>query len=143
MDQQSVKPQQPVGQSSQPVVPVVSGQPVQPISGGRGKEVIAAPTEWVAPSTPEIVLPQEVQSAGVEAKLVVPSLTKEAQQAGIKHAKESTPVTPVTEITLTMQTSHSVLMQLKKVHKSVKDSFSWLVRLLIKEQDKREKGGIN
>jgi hypothetical protein len=96
--------------------------------------------EWVSSSTPEVVLPKEVQEAGVEIQPVVPQVTQSAQQAGVTHAKEATPVESVKVEPLGMQTPRSVLNQLKAVHKSVKDSFSWLVRLVIKEQDKKEKG---
>lgn len=130
--QQQVQPTQPV----QPASPQVQ----QPVSVGRTKEMPSVPTEWVSPSTPEVVLPQEVKEAGVEAKPVMPSVSQAAQQVGVQHAKEATPVTSVKVEPLGMKTPRSVLTQLKNAHKKVSDGFSWLVRLVIKEQDKREKG---
>lgn len=116
-------------------------QQVQPI-GGRKEAPIGMPQsgEWVSPSTPEIVLPQEVKAAGVEAHPPIPQVSQAATQSGVRMANEAMTITPVTAETINIHTSRSVLNQLKAVHKSVKDSFSWLVRLLIKEQDKKEKG---
>lgn len=128
-----------VGQPSRQPAPVA---PAQPVGAGTKEAPIPAGLmgEWVSPSTPEVVLPKEVQEAGVEVQPVLPQVTPSAQQAGVAHAKEATPVEGVKMEALGMQTPRSVLNQLKSVHKSVKDSFSWLVRLIIKEQDKKEKG---
>jgi hypothetical protein len=133
--------QQPAS-AGQPVRQPVPAAPIQPV-GTRTKEAplpAGLTNEWVSSSTPEVVLPKEVQEAGVEIQPVVPQVTQSAQQAGVTHAKEATPVESVKVEPLGMQTPRSVLNQLKAVHKSVKDSFSWLVRLVIKEQDKKEKG---
>lgn len=98
--------------------------------------------EWVSPSTPEVVLPKEVAAAGVEAKPVVPSIQQAAQQVGVVHAKEATPATPVKVEPLGLKTPKGVLVQLKEAHKKVTDGFSWLVRLIIKEQEKKERGPL-
>jgi hypothetical protein len=128
-------------QPAQPVQPVQPASPVrQPISVGRAKEMPAVPTEWVSPSTPEVVLPSEVKETGVEVKPVMPAVLPSAQQAGVTHAKEATPVPSIKVEPLGMKTPRSVLTQLKNAHKKVSDGFSWLVRLVIKEQDKEEKG---
>src|SRR5579872_4741250 len=72
-------------------------QPVVPVSGGAKEKLATAvtPKEWVSASTPEVVLPKEVQEAGVEATPVMPSVPSAAQAAGVQHAKEATPVSPV------------------------------------------------
>ncbi len=131
--------QQAAQQPTQPVVPVQQ-QPVQPVSG-RAKEVPSVPVgEWVSPSTPEVVLPTEVKEAGVEAKPIAPSIPPSAQQVGVRPAKEAMPVASVKAEPLGMQTPRGVLHHLKSAHRKVSDSFSWLVRLVLKEQDKKEKG---
>ncbi|HSD98963.1 MAG TPA: hypothetical protein VLB73_04730 [Patescibacteria group bacterium] len=125
--------------SNRGVQPAAQPQPVVPVSGGV-KEAPLIPTqprEWVSPSTPEVILPKEVQAAGVEVLPVTQSIPPSAQQAGVVHAKEATPVTPVAA-QLGLQTPRSVLDNLKNVHKNVKDSFSWLIRLVIKEQEKEK-----
>lgn len=98
--------------------------------------------EWVSPSTPEVIVPKEVAAVGVEAKPVVPSIPQAAQHAGVAHAKEATPVTPVKVEPLGMKTPKGVLLHLKEAHKKVTDGFSWLVRLIIKEQEKKERGPL-
>lgn len=129
MDNQTQNPNQP------------NQQPVQQYTSvGRSKEMPGAPSnEWVAPSTPEVVLPQEVKEAGVEAKPSMPSIPQDVAKAGVVHAKEATPAPTVSE-PFGMKTPRSVLQQLKETHKKVTEGFSWLVRLIIKEQDKKEKG---
>lgn len=132
--QQPVQPQPVVQKPQQPVVSPV---------GGKKEAVTAVPTEWVSQSTPEkIVLPKEVEQAGVEVTPTTPPLLPSAQQAGVMHAKEATPVVPVAAEPLGLKTQRSVLSQLEKAHKSWKDGFSWLVRLIIKEQDKEKKGPL-
>lgn len=122
-------------------VPPRGNQQVQPV-GGKKEAPISIPQsgEWVSPSTPEIVLPQEVKAVGVEAYPPIPQVSQAAAQSGVRMANEAMTITPVTAETINIQTPRNVLNQLKSVHKSVKDSFSWLVRLIIKEQDKKEKG---
>lgn len=139
MDPKQQQPQQSVQQ--QPTsVPQPVQQPQQPV-GGRAKEMMPqSSNEWVAPSTPEIVLPKEVQAAGVEAKPLIPTIPPSAQQAGVQHMKEATPVPTVKEEPIGMKTPRSVLQHLKAAHRKVSDSFSWLVRMVLKEQDKKEKG---
>lgn len=121
----------------QPVQPPVQ-QPTQPVGGPKEAPVATAPvTEWVSASTPEVVLPQEVKEAGVEAKPVVEVISADAQKSGVRMANSAMAVPTVSEETVSLDTPASVLQQLKKMHKKVSDSFSWLVRLIIKEQDKR------
>lgn len=130
-------------QPAQPAVQQPARQPVitsQPVSGGpkEAPRPIGQSAEWVSPSTPEVNLPKEVSEAGVESRPVVQPIPQVVQQLGVQHAKEATPVNSVKVEPLTIQTPRSVLDHLKTVHKSVKDSFSWLVRLIIKEQDKEK-----
>lgn len=126
-----VQQTQPVQQSPLPAQPIP--QPIQPVSG-RAKEA------WVAPSTPEVVLPQEVQEIGVESSPVVPVLSNTAQQAGVSHAKEATTVILSENESLGMKTPPPIITHLKTVHKKVSDSITWLIRLIMKEQEKKEKG---
>ena len=133
--QQPQNNQQPVQRQPLPAAPQQQG-----VVGGP-KEMPKVGSEWVAPSVPEVILPQEVKTAGVEAHPSVPQVGPQAAQAGVQHAKEATPVESVKVEALGMKTPRSVLSHMKAMHKSVKDSLSWLVRLVIKEQDKKEKGG--
>ena len=134
----AVKTQSQTQQPQQPVQQVV--QPANPVGGP--KEMPRIGNEWVAPSVPEVVLPQEVQEAGVEVQPVIPQVSPSAQQAGVAHAKEATPVETVKVEPINLKTPRSVLDHLKAAHKSVKDSLSWLVRLIIKEQDREVKSPI-
>lgn len=116
----------------------------QPVSSGP-KEAPAMPpisSEWVASSTPEVVLPQDVKAAGVEARSELPSLTEDQKSAGLRAAKEATEVKPIPQTALNMQSPRSLLLSLKETHKKIADSFTWLVRLIIREQDKREHEGV-
>lgn len=136
---QGTLPQKQINQSVQRQQSIQ--QPLESISVGRSKEMPSMPsTEWVVPSTPEIVLPREIEAEGIEAKPILPPIPLDVAQAGVVHAKEATPVSIVKEVPLSMQTPRSVLQQLKQTHKKVTEGFSWLVRLIIKEQDKKEKG---
>lgn len=137
------KTAQTIGQNNQQI----PAQPQMPFNqpqdhgvAGGAKEMPPVTNEWVSPSNPEIVLPQEVKEAGVEANPTVQPIPSSAANVGVKMAREATPVKPVEEEQIGMQTPRAVLTQLKNIHKSVKDSFTWLVRLVIKEQDKKEKG---
>lgn len=128
--------------SQQPMQPVT--QPVMPVGGKKEAPVgMPNPSEWVAPSTPEIVLPKEVKDAGVESHPVIPQVSQDARQQGVQMSGQNIPAPHVTAEIIGMQTSPSVLEQLKTVHKSVKDSFSWLVRLIIREQKKEKNGGLS
>ena len=122
--------QQPVQPT--PATPV---KPTTPVGGMKEGAPVAAPTEWVSPSVPEVTPTAEV-SKFVEATPEIPSIPQAALQAGIKHAKEATPVPTVKAEPINLTTPHPVLMALKKAHGSIKDSMSWLVSLIIKEQDK-------
>ena len=117
--------------------PVQQPQPIQPVSGGK-KEMPPLGSEWVSASSPEIVLPKEVQEVGVEVQPTVPTVQPSAQAAGVQHAKEATPVSAVKAEPLNLATPRSVLNHLKNAHKSWKDAMSWFVRLIIKEQDKQK-----
>ena len=129
---------QPVPNVQQPTV-----QPVQQPISGR-KEAPASPSkEWITPSTPEVVLPQEVKEAGVETKTDFPQLTPEQKAAGLQVAKEATEVKPLEQTALNTKTPRATLEILKRAHKKVTEGFSWLVRLIIKEQDKKEQGGVS
>lgn len=128
--------QQPV-QSAQQMPQQRVQQPAQPVGGP--KEMPRIGNEWVAPSTPEIVLPQEVKEAGVEAHPTILQVSQSAQQSGVRMANEAMTISPVGADTINLQTPRSVLDQLKAAHKSFKDSFSWLIRLIIREQDKKER----
>jgi len=124
-------------------VPTSTQTPVQaPVTTpvGGPKEAMAAPSpvsEWVSPSTPEVVLPQEVKDAGVEAHPVVETISADAQKSGVRMANSAMTVPTVQEETVNLESSSTMLHQLKSMHKKVSDSFSWLVRLIIKEQDKK------
>ncbi|HYK08485.1 MAG TPA: hypothetical protein VEW42_03235 [Candidatus Eisenbacteria bacterium] len=133
---------QPAAQPVQPQQPTQPGPKAhQPLAGvGGPKEAMGAPSpvsEWVSPSTPEVVLPQEVKDAGVEAHPVVEKISEDAQKSGVRMANSAMTVPSVQEETINLETSSTVLHQLKSMHKKVSDSFSWLVRLIIKEQDKK------
>lgn len=108
-----------------------------PIGGMKEGSPVAAPTEWVSPSVPEVVPTQEV-SQFVEVHPEVPPIPQAARLAGVKHAKEATPVQSLKAAPLGLATPHPVLVVLKNAHKNIKDSMSWLVSLIMKEQD-REK----
>lgn len=142
MDPKTQQPGSNVQQSVSQSVQQPVRQPVQnpqPIPTGRAKEMPPLGNEWVSPSTPEkIVLPKDVEKAGVEVQASVPTILPNAQQAGVAHAKEATPVQPVAIEPLGMQTQPNLLKHLKTVHKSWKDAMSWLVRLILKEQEKKE-----
>ncbi len=138
---QNPVPQQPTQPPiQQPVRQPVAPMPAQPISGGSKEAPVplGAAQEWVSPSTPEVVMPKEVSEAGVEATPVIQPIPQQVQQLGVQHAKEATPVESVVAEPLGLKTSRSVLDQLKAAHKSVKESFSWLIRLILKEQEKKE-----
>lgn len=121
----------------------VPQQPISPVSGGPKEALrpIGQSREWVSASTPEIVLPQEVQQAGVEAKPLVPQVPQSAQEAGLQPAKETAPVGSVTMEHISLKTPHPLILQLKKIHKNVKESFSWLLELISRQQDREENGG--
>lgn len=145
----NTKPNPPTGgqtQNSNPGVQVPrtpAPTPPQPLIGGtkEAPRPVAQSNEWLSPSTPEIVLPNAVKEAGVEAKPVVQVVPQAAQQAGVRMAKEATPPSTVSVEHISLQTPHPVLVQLKKIHKNVKESFSWLVRLLVRQQDREKNGG--
>ncbi len=129
---QNVPSQQNLTQGAQPSA-------VQPVSGGP-KEAPKMPSlagEWVSQSTPEVILPQEVKDIGVETKNDFPQLTTEQKAAGLRAAKEATEVKPLETTALSPKTPRVSLEILKQTHKKVTDSFAWLVRLIIREQDKQ------
>lgn len=129
------------GTQQTPVVQPVQSTQQQPITPvGGSKEAFAQQTpasEWVSPSTPEVVLPQEVKDAGVEAHPVTETISADAHKSGVRMANNAMVVPTVTQETVSIETQPSVLHHLKKMHKKVSDSLSWLVRLIIKEQDKK------
>lgn len=147
VQQGSVQPSQ-AQQPVQPVQPLDSAQRQQPVAGGP-KEKVAMPAsskqEWVAPSTPEVQIPKELEGH-VEATSL-PTIPQDVQNAGVIPAKEATPVLSVTDKDepLGLGTSPSVLVAIKKAHSSVKDSIRWLAELVGLAQQKRdreiEKGG--
>lgn len=119
---------------------VKGSQPViSPTTGTKEAPVGAPITEWVSPSTPEIVLPQEVKAVGVEAKSVVENISESAKQAGVRMASHVATVATVKAEVLDLKTSRNVLEHLKGMHKNVKDGLSWLVRLIIREQEKQKR----
>lgn len=127
-----------VSQNSTTTVPV---QQVPTSVGSSGKEQgpVGNVAEYVTPSTPEVATPPEVKEY-VEVKPEVPVVPQSAQQAGVKLAKEATPVILKEQETerINLSTPHPVLLALKKAHHSIKDSVYWLVSLILKEQDRRE-----
>jgi hypothetical protein len=102
-------------------------------------------SEWVAPSTPEVQIPQEVQEVGVEAQPTIHPVPGDAQAAGVQLAKEAVPVQPVAATTVDINTPRSLIDSLKKAHHSVKDAFRWMLEVVSLAQDKKareeEKGG--
>lgn len=127
--------------AQQPTVSVV--QPIAPVGGTKEAPIpVAKSSEWLTQSTPEVILPQEVKAAGVESKPVVETISEDAKQAGVRMAHSAMPVPTVSEETVNIKTPRNILVQLKNAHKKVSEGFSWLVRLVIKEQDKQERGGV-
>lgn len=116
-----------------------ASQPAQPISGGLKEQPplpSAGPSEWIAPSTPEVHIPQELQEH-MEAT-PVPSIPQDVNDAGVKMAKEETPITLAADEALGLNTSPSVLITLKKAHSSVKESIRWLAEVIGLAQKKRD-----
>jgi len=112
----------------------VSTQSVStPVGGKEGYPVPTVKQEWVAPSIPEITPAAEV-SPFMEVKSEIPKIPQAVAQAGVKLAKEATPVKTATvgelDKNLNLQTANAVLTALKKAHGNVKDSVRWLVELV-------------
>ncbi len=128
-----------------------TSQPVQvpqSIPSG-GKEQAPMPktssSEWIAPSTPEVNVAQELKEHGVEVQPVAPILPNDVKQAGVTVAKDATPVSISEDEQITINTSPSVLARVKQTHNNMKDAVRWLVELVGLAQRKRdreiEKGG--
>lgn len=114
-------------------------QPSQPVSvpvGGKETVAMSQTTEFIAPSTPEIAPKPEV-SEYMKVTPVVPPLSQDAQQAGVAHAKEATPVHTSETASLNLQTPHPTIQTMMGIHKNVKDGITWLLRLINREQEKQ------
>lgn len=111
----------------------------QPVSGG-GKEhagISVPSSEWIAPSTPEVQIPKELQEH-MEAHAIIPTIPQDVQTAGVKHAKEATPVAIPADEPLGINTPPSVLARIKNTHKNVKDAVRWFAELVGLAQKKRD-----
>lgn len=144
---QQVQQNQSTQQTSvQPTPQINPSQATHVSSGGKEKSPLPSlsPAELVTPSTPELVIPQELKEH-MEATPVTPALPNDVQNAGVKLAKEATPITSAGDDSLGMQTAPSVLMGIKKAHSNIKDSIRWLAELVGLAQKKRDyeimKGG--
>ena len=123
--------QQPVASPSQ----TWQGQtaPAGSIQKEQGPVVLTSPTaEFIKPSEQAPQISKELLEMGVESVSNVPDLTKQHQEAGIDHAKESVPVaaepTGAVQIPMTQNQAQTNL----KLHKKVSDSIVWLATLILK-----------
>lgn len=131
--------------------PVQNNVPTQPFDDGQGKKIqqpvsgVAkemsplpplSSSEWVAPSTPEVHIPNELQEH-MEAT-PMPTVPQDAHAVGVRLAKEATQVTIPADEPLGMNTPASVLAQIKKAHSSVKDSIRWFAEVIGLAQKKRD-----
>lgn len=136
------------GQVQSPVQNNIPTQPVdnaqgkktqQPVSG-VAKEMSPLPplssSEWVAPSTPEVHIPNELKEH-MEAT-PIPTVSQDAGAAGVRLTKEATPVTIAADEPLGMNTPPSVLEKIKKAHSSMKNSIRWLAEVIGLAQKKRD-----
>lgn len=113
-----------------------SATPVSPVAKEHAPLPSVVASEWIAPSTQEISVPQELQEH-MEAS-VVPTLSDSAQDAGVRYAKDATPVTMTEDEPLGLTTPPSVLVRIKQAHKSVQDAVRWLTELVGLAQKKRD-----
>ena len=113
--------------------------PVQPTPVGsvHKEQGPAAPvvqtSEFIKPSDSEPQITKELSEIGVEAVSHTPALTKEHQDAGVYHAKESVPVAtePAGIVALPMTQTQAV--SILKMHKKVSESILWLATLILKQ----------
>ena len=134
-------------QTQPPGQPAVAAIPVQPISSsflGKESAPIATfkPGEFVKENIPSVEMPQNVKEAGVQEvngdKLEV---TSDMQQAGVQPVGLATPVP--TEPTLKFPMTEEKAKGILKLHKSVKESVTWLAMLVVRQmqmlrQNKKE-----
>lgn len=138
--------QQDDSQSQQATQPVQTSQtqheekkeeiPAAPVSAPSKEGGPAAPVsteKLVVPSLEKVEVAPELKEIGVEAKDEVPELTPEDAQAGIVHAKESTPVVVAEEPSIKLPMSQQQAQQIVKLHKKVKDSLFWFAMLILRQ----------
>ena len=130
-DQQQVV-QQPVQTPQEPV----AQQSVSVPAGGKEQEAMGV--GGIQPSQPEVVVPQEVQEAGVEtATAEEPQLTQEHKDAGLEAVKEAAPV-PHNSSKVQLPENYKAPQGFSLFHQKVKDAATWLWLLLFKVEEQKE-----
>lgn len=129
-----------------PSVPLPQPEPVNyPISSPSRESGPASPisSESLASlSTPEMIISPELhKETGAEAVSEAPTLTPEDAQAGIVHAKESTPVSVIPQETIVLPMTQPQAQQTVKIHKKVKDSLFWFAMLILRQWQVAQKKG--
>ena len=113
--------------------------PVGAPSKEGGPAVPVTSEKLVVPSLEKVEVSPELKEIGVEAKSEVPELTPEDAQAGIVHAKESTPVVISEEPSIKLPMSQQQAQQTVKMHKKIKDSLFWFAMLILRQWQMAEK----
>ena len=130
--------QQPQGAPQTPQVPPVNTPQQVSVTGG-GKEREAAPVAGIAPSHPEVVIPEVVAEAGVQKEQHIEhevQLTPEQKAAGIEPAKEATPV-PTQPTMVQLPDDYKAPKGFALFHQQVKKAATWLMLLLFKSQQQQ------
>jgi len=97
--------------------------------------------EALSPSTPELELPAEMKEMGAETKSEIPSFPEAVEKIGVRHAKETTPVTTQPTGVVILPMTKTQTQTILKKHKKIRDSLIWLAMLIFRQWQIAEKKG--